>query len=483
MEIMRVIDSTYMHCQKMNYRILALMHNIIEDVRKNPVRSLFLFVTCLHAAVAIFLYTTEFNPFGNGGGDWSRYHQEGVYISQVIQGNRNVEAPGRIHEYGVFVGFLYAVFGPNMLIGMLLNTILSGIAVVFLYKIMVFSGISQRIGMILSIGSAFYPSFIFYTSFLLKDSLVVALVLGLLYGSLLLLHSFSWRYFAVFYMALGGLFLFRVYAGHAMLFAFLIGWTILGSESFKKRIIMVMFFLTIFGFLPQVAGYGYYGIDLFSRYLNIERITYYREVVYTPEHRINSLVQQKINERKENDRTNINTKKDKETEENIADIAKKQEIKRIEESVGSAGGGSTINIGTDFDNPSMFIYNYIRSFLVVLLGPFPWQVEGSQRLSLGEMIPWYVIFFAISGGVFFAIKKRSPILVLLLFSLLLVGVLALFASNLGALTRIRISAFLALIPFAGIFLQEYKWVHRFLEYPKGVLGLSVFRKNILKQTK
>ena len=73
-----------------------------------------------------------------------------------------------------------------------------------------------------------------------------------------------------------------------------------------------------------------------------------------------------------------------------------------------------------------------------------------------ELIPWYILLFFIIRGIKYSFKDRRRALVLLLFSIGLFTLLAIFFSNFGITTRIRMSAFIALLPFIALAFPEDK---------------------------
>ena len=80
-------------------------------------------------------------------------------------------------------------------------------------------------------------------------------------------------------------------------------------------------------------------------------------------------------------------------------------------------------------------------------GRFPGKLKISrQSLALVETIPWYLLLFFVVDGTIVLYKKRIKEAVpLLIFSVLVLVVIAIFDTNFGLIVRIRIPAFISLL--------------------------------------
>ena len=202
------------------------------------------------------------------------------------------------------------------------------------------------------------------------------------------------------------------------------GWT-----KLKTKIIYTIIMIPVLGFLPQISGYGYYGMEPLQYYIAPSTITSYREVHYAPS-------------------TPVVTgptalKPETRFEEIMSKIFPKLRKRSSDIDVGT---GSSIVVGTGLDKPSNFIVKSFKSFTYVLLGPLPWQIRyHNQLVALLETLPWYFLLFFIIKGAFQVLKRKRAALPILIFSLLSIFVLSLFINNLGIASRIRIPSFIALL--------------------------------------
>lgn len=378
---------------------------------------LFLIALLIHMAAVLFIYYADFQPFSGGRGDYTTYNLTAQEVStRVGQGNFSLEGLSFSHYYPIIVGYIYALTVPNMLAGQLFNALLAALSVIFVYLIVIEIGGSKKQGFFVGMVVSVYPSFLFYTSLLVKDALVVLLCLIGLLLILKLIQGFSWKRFLIFYIILGSLIHFRFYVGYALLLCFIISWIFFSNLKVKKRLACAVIIIFVLGFLPQIAaGKGYYGTKFLKQYLNPETITYFREVVYLPPE---------------------------------AKSQPSEEVSTPEE-VLTPGQQSTIVVEAGFENPFTFLRNSLISFTYSLFGPFPWQMKHLKHLFvLPEMIAWYFLFFFAIKGIVKSIRRYRVILPLVIFSLILLSVLALFINNFGIITRIRIPAFISLVCLA-----------------------------------
>lgn len=392
---------------------------------------LFLIALLIHLMAVLFIYYAHFQPFSGGSGDYAVYHEQAQEIAQrIYQGNFSLEGIGISHYYPVIIGYIYALTLSEMLIGQLFGVWLAAISVLLTYLIVLEIGGSRKWAFLIGLLAAIYPSYLFYGSLLLKDTLIVPLVLGGLLFTLKLIKNFSWRNFLIFYVILAGLIHLRFYIGYALLFTFIPCWLLLCKLNLKKKFIYGIIIVLLLGFLPQIlAGQGYYGIDSFRQFLSLKTITFYREVAYSP----------------------------------VVQALSSDEAFSSDE-VPQTGRASSFETDVGFSSLPKFLKNWLKSFFYSLLGPFPWQMKYLRHFFiLIEMIPWYFLFFFIIKGIIVSIRRRCKIVLpLILFSLMLLGVLALFVNNFGIITRVRIPVFIALLCLIPLGFNSFNLNNKYL---------------------
>jgi len=422
-----------------------------EEGERARLKKLFIIAFLIHIGVVLFIYYANFQPFSGGYGDYVIYQRQGEEIAQrVHQGNLSLEGIflGVNHYYPVIIGYLYTITLPSMLMGQLLNAWLVALAVILVYLLARQIGGNKNSSFLAALAAVFYPSLAFYGSLMLKDALVATVALAGLLLAVRIIKNFSIPAFALFFAVLIAIVNIRFYVGYAVMFSFIISWFIASPITFKKRFFYGVVMIALLGLVPQMLGTGYYGSNNFKQFLNAKGITYYREVVYAPpapkaqpaaadnQPAVTPAIQvpsEPANERAE-----------EMLKEEVKVVASDPTVPAVKNNLGHS---SSVVIKTGLDNPVTFVKNSLWSFVGVLLGPFPWTFTKLRHLfSVPEVLAWWLLLFFIARGVVVSIKTGNKIVLpLLIFSGMVLGVLALFMSNFGIITRIRISAFLALL--------------------------------------
>ncbi|MDB4984643.1 MAG: hypothetical protein JWM20_822 [Patescibacteria group bacterium] len=211
--------------------------NPIARFFKSPEGIVFSAVLVAHCIAIIFLNN---NPIQlTFAGDQLTYHRYGTIMADMIRhGNFAFRSVYASHWYPVFVGGIYAIFGPSMLIGSLANALLASIAAVLFLKILKGFGVSNKVSVVGSLAVfILYPSFLFHTSILLKEAWLVLLTLGILYASQKLVRGEGNRFlvFSGAFVLFLGLYDLRFFIGIAAMVALLADWFFNARASVKKR--------------------------------------------------------------------------------------------------------------------------------------------------------------------------------------------------------------------------------------------------------
>jgi len=352
--------------------------------------SLIILVLLIRFAAAIFIHYSGMYPFG-GGRDDLLYHRTAMQIAgRFKDGNFSLAGIYIYHWYPVFLGCLYTITSPEMLIGKAIGVWLAAISAVLIYLIGREIGNSKKCAFFISlIATCAYPSYLFYGSLLMKDTFVIPLSLMGIFLIIRLIRSFRLKLFISSLVILVLLTTLRFYAGVALFLALFVSWFLCYKLNLTLKITCAIIMVAVVGFLAQFLGHGFLGIRTVRFLLNPEFISNFREVGYSI-------------------------------------------------------GGSSTNIKADFHSLYSFIKYYSQSFLNVLLGPLPWQVRGEIYLfSLIELLPWYLFLFFIIKGAKKHVVLKTP-LPILIYAICLVAAIALFSDNIGANTIKRMSAFVAL---------------------------------------
>ncbi len=372
-------------------------------------------ILLLHISVVLLIHCTGFNPFP-GGADYEGYSYDAIKIAHRFDNlNFSLEGVALLHYFPVIIGAVYAVTFPAMIVGQLFLVWIVLLSVILLWLLVLEIGGTKKGAFLTGLIAAFYPSFLYFSSLLLKDSLVILLALASLLLIVKILKNFSGLKFLMFFAVLTCLFHFRFYIGFAAIFTFIICWFWISNLKFKERIIYGVAMVLLLGFAPQLTGLGYYGQSPLVSFLNANSIINFREVAYAP---------------KPSDNVFSEFKND------------------------NSGTGSSFTVDVSFGNKYKFVENYLISSNYAFFGPFPWQLRYKKHLLfLLETVPWYFLLCLIFYGAYECLRNNGFkaflkiyrfTLPILIFSLLVIGALSLFITNFGILARIRIPVFLAM---------------------------------------
>lgn len=395
---------------------------------------LFLIVFVFHLLMVLFIYYTGFRPSG-GGADFENYHNNATLIAERFKGgNFSLKGTYSNHYYPLLIGIIYTLTASKIIIGQVFSAWLAAFSVILLYFLILEIGGSKKSAFIAGLFMSFYPSYMYFGSLLLKDTVVVPLVLLSLILAIQIMKKFDGLKFLLFFIFVTSLTHFRFYVGFALIFSFIISWFILSNLKFAERFILGLAIIAILGFSPQIAGFKeYYGSDLFFHYLNTKTVKQYREVVYAP------LVVTEVSESQGGN--NSNTVKEK------------------------SGTGSSFVVPSGVNDPVIFAKNYAVSFNYSFLGPFPWQLKYLRHLYfLADTVPFYILFAGFVYWLFVMIKNNGFMkfilnnkfcLTLLLFSIMALGALSILINNFGIIARIRIPMYIVLL---AVFSLSFEYI-------------------------
>lgn len=408
--------------------------------------------------VVIFIHYFNFQPFSRGEGDYILYDNQARQISQNFEQGFSLDkltidywwqqGINVGHYYPIIMGFIYFISSADMIAGQLFNVWLAVLTCLIIYFLTIEIGGSQRAGFIAGIIACIYPSYVFYGSLLLKDTIFAPIILLAILLGIKLLKNFRWWLFSIFYFILLAATHFRFYVAYALIFAFVICWFSFAKIKIKKRISIGIFIFIILGSVPGFLGFGYYGFSTIKQYINPNMIAFYREIAYAPFVSSNNATQSE----QEPGVRPVNFF------EKILTTIAPREGGGFSEGEPQGGTGSSIATESiDVYNPIKSLWIISKSFVYVVLGPLPWQVKSlKQTFVFAETIPWYVLIYFIAKGFVKSVKRDKSVFLPMIFSILVFGVLSLFLSNFGIVTRIRIPAFLALFCFAPFGFENIK---------------------------
>lgn len=323
----------------------------------------------------------------------------------LLAGQHLMDLP---NPYPYFLAGLFSFTGPSLLIGKLANIVFGALSVYFgvlLAKKLTPQGYTRSwrsplhpanlTGFFLS----FYPAAAFYSTQLLKDPITIFLGILCFYYFINALQHKRLMHWLIGGLALLGVYQFRPYAAIAIGLA--LGAYLLFQWRAKtsSKLAGIGLFLLIIALAPYYAGYGIFGIRYIGSFTSLETIATIRKEVYSH-------------------------------------------------------GGSMVGIAFHDQSVWNLILFYLYSFLTVTFGPLPWQVKSLNILvALPEaMVMWlFIPLWLISLKRIFSGRPGEEKL-LIYFSWILLGIIALFSDNIGASVRLRILSWSIFLVFAALYI-------------------------------
>jgi len=218
------------------------------------------------AAVSFyFFYLSETGvPFEYNAVDSLFYHRTAITVSQHLRQmdfNFSSYLSGVSFSdqgYNIFLGSVYAIFGPSIIIVRLINTIFSTLTVILIYRLSK-NLLSEHVARIAGIAALLLPNFLLYLGTHLKESLMVFLVMALLYQTVQFVKfqkRNAWvicSLLLLFYM----LFMFRTVLAAIMLASFILYVFFHAPPKSKiANFVAAGFLLIAFGYLIFISQAG-----------------------------------------------------------------------------------------------------------------------------------------------------------------------------------------------------------------------------------
>lgn len=388
---------------------------------------LFLAVFLLHLAV---IYSLQFfNPFSsitNDSPDFREYEAQaqtiadrahkGVFSMQGLEDDLPKDLGKDLpdHYYPVIIGYLVAIFGASpMFIGQILNAIIAGLCAILLFLIAKRLGAGTTASFVFAFASSCYPTWLLISSLFHEDAMVVLLALLALLFGVKALESFTWKNVFAWYALVIVAALFRSFMGPVLGISFLVSYIFLHQDGKEKKIKNSVRIALLVFFVSFIAEALYRLSGLMAHGHSIEWIF---QLGYTK----NPLYHYH------------------------------PDLWNFE---GWFSGGWYSGV-----------LALMHSFLTALLGPFPWSLSWPKGFFyLAEILPWLIIIPLLFKGLGRAFEKTKPALYLAVFAGAMLLLIALYVETREpeVMMRLRIPAFLALLPFCAAafpfnLLEEWK---------------------------
>jgi hypothetical protein len=365
---------------------------------------IFAFSVRLVACLAIHIYSLEagfdgFYPLASG-------HDDGLYwklSSDILSGSVPDYIP---NSYAFFLVAIFSITGQDLLIGKILSVI-AGSLTIYIGVL-----IARELSSIINLPEqdikyaanftgfllALYPSSLWYSTQLVRDSLLVFFAVWNIYLSIVLLKKRKKDILIWWCITLIIVYSLRAYAGVGLVISLVAYLMLVWKTKIQRKLIVLALLIIPCALVPYFLGQGIFGLEKILPSLNAEEIGRQREQAYST-------------------------------------------------------GGSSTGISVNYSNPISFIFTFGQSFFSAMLGPLPWQINSIvTMIALPEAILMWILCFKLwQSWSSKKIKKRNNEEMFLLVSCLIqVGIFALFSDNIGANTRLRLLPWITFFIYVSV---------------------------------
>jgi hypothetical protein len=368
---------------------IATLRKHAED--KRFVTNIFLAAFFVRLAFGLFIEIyPEMRDFF--GPDALTYHHNGQSIIGYWAGNlpaddfwvnraMSIRLPGWGMNY--LVAAVYYVLGVSMFAAQTLCAVIGAATAPLVYFLANKIFLNKRVARFSAIAIAFFPSFVIWSSQLMKDGIIIFLLVLSILMVMRLQEKFSYGSAIILILSLFGILSLRFYIFYMVALAvtgsFLIGISGSGQSILRRSALLVLIglSLTYFGVLRTASS------DM-EQYGNLERVQRSR-----------------------------------------MDLARSAE----------SGFGEEIDVSTTEGAISAIPIG----FAYLMFAPFPWQMSSvRQAITLPEVLLWWAMMPLMVAGFWYALRNRlRSAFPILFFSLMLTLAYSIFQGNVGTAYRQR----------------------------------------------
>ena len=292
-----------------------------------------------------------------------------------------IQLPGWGMNY--LVALIYFLLGPSMFAAQTLCAVVGAATAPLVYFLANKIFLNKRVARFSGIAIAFFPSFIIWSSQLMKDGLIIFLLVLAILMVMRLQEKFSYLSLVILLLSLFGILSLRFYIFYMVALAvtgsFLIGVTGTGQSMIRRSALLVVLGLglTYFGVLNTASS----DIENFGR---LDRLQSSR-----------------------------------------LDLAQSAE----------SGYGEELDVSTTEGAISVIPIG----LAYLMFAPFPWQMSSvRQAITLPEVLLWWALIPLMIAGIWYAVRNRlRSAFPILFFSLMLTLAYSIFQGNVGTAYRQR----------------------------------------------
>jgi hypothetical protein len=370
---------------------------------KNFITGLFLSALIVRIAFGVFIHVYDLRLFF--GGDSITYDNLGnrildywyglvPYSDLLLERATNTNVPGWGINY--LAALIYLTFGRNILAAQSFCAVFGAATAPLAYFCAHKIFQNRQVARTSAYSIAFFPSFVIWSSQLMKDGLIIFLLVLVIILVMALQERFSFTAFLLLVFSLFGILSLRFYIFYmiaaAVAGAFVIGATKGRSSVFRRAALLVLVGISL-TYLGVIRNAG----SNFDRLVTLEQVQSSR-----------------------------------------LDLAQSAE----------SGFAADVDVST----PEGAIQAVPIGFTYLMLAPFPWQVSNlRQAITLPEVLVWWAMIPLMIAGIWFAIKEKlRTAFPILIFSLMLTLAYSIFQGNVGTAYRQRTQIQVFLFMFIAV---------------------------------
>ncbi len=388
---------------------VAVFRHFADD--RDYVTRIFLLALAARLAFGLFITSFDFREFF--GGDANTYDAVGNRLMEIWSGRpvdddflsrRAVATAGAGWGMNYFVAAIYMVVGRNMLAAQSICGVVGAATapMVYICARKIFENI--RVAKYSALFIALFPSFIIWSSQLMKDGLIIFLLVLAMTMVLVLQEKFNYAAVVVLVLSLFGIMSLRFYIFY-MLLAAVAGSFLIGTSSSVRSMAGRSIALVLLG-----VGLTYFGV-IRTASVDLERFGSLEAV-----------------------------------QRSRGDLARSAK----------SGFGAELDVST----ADGAIVALPVGLTYLMLAPFPWQMASlRQAITLPEVLVWWAMLPLMVSGFIYSVRHRlRKALPILIFSITLTLAYSIFQGNVGTAYRQRtqIQVFLFMFIAVGWVLMKEK---------------------------
>lgn len=357
----------------------------------------------LRLLFGFFIYVFELREFF--GGDALTYDGRGAILAGYwlgeVPGNssdllRGTSTAGPGWGMTYLVGAIYVIFGKNFLAAQTFCGVIGAATGPLVYSCAERIFQNRSVARFSALAIAIFPSFIIWSSQLMKDGLIIFLLVLSVTMVLVLQEKFNYLAVVLLVLSLGGIITLRFYIFYMIAVA-VAGSFVIGLSSTNSSVLRRAAALVVMGVALTYLGVIRTASTDLEKYADLDRIQ-------------NSRLDQ-------------------------ARSAESGYTEDVDVST-TAGALTALPIG----------------FIYLVFAPFPWDVTNlRQAITLPEVFVWWALIPFSVWGIWYSIKQRlRPAFPILIFSGMLTLVYSIFQSNVGTAYRQRTQIQVFLFMFIAV---------------------------------